>query len=47
MYTHTEQIAMIITTFSMIVKEMHVNSSIDVTMIITVKICPVMQFSQP
>jgi len=38
---------MVITTFFMIVKEMYVNSSyIDITMIIAVKICPSIQFSQ-
>jgi len=34
------------TTFSMIVKEMYVNSShIDITMIIIIKICSSIQFS--
>jgi len=38
----------ILTTFSMIVKEMYVNlSHIDDTMIITVKISSFIQFSQP
>jgi len=37
----------IISIFSMIVKEMYVNSShIDITMITTVKICSSIQFSQ-
>jgi len=40
-YSYIEKIAIIIRIFSMIIKEMYVNSNhIDITMIIIVKICP-------